>query len=194
MITLRANKIFIFLLGVVLGAALMYAVLPSPRSVSIGPRPLIWPEIPYWFPSPAIFGTTVDVKKTKWKLRSLNGAEVEFSDLSGRVIFLNLWATWCGPCVAEMPSLQALYDSLKNEPVAFLTVSEESLDSLQRFMKRNALNLPVFQSVSMKPEKFELPGYPTTVILDKTGTAVLAEEGGRRWNDKNVIKFIRRFY
>ena len=194
MFTLKAHKSLIFLLGFVLGGALLYAVLPSPRSVFSNPRALIWPEIPDWMPSPQILGTTVDVKKTKWKLHRLDNADVEFSDLSGRVVFLNLWATWCGPCVAEMPSLQALYDSLKNEPVAFLTVSDEPLDTLQRFTKRKGLSMPMFQSVSTKPEKFEFEGFPTTLILDKTGTVVLAEEGGRRWNDRNVITFIRKLY
>jgi thiol-disulfide isomerase/thioredoxin len=192
--TPKPHKLLIFLLGCVLGGALMYALLPSPRSVTSNPRPLIWPEIPDWLATPKIFGTTVDVKKTKWKLRRLDNTDMEFSDLSGRVVFLNLWATWCGTCVADMPSLQALYDSLKNEPVSFLLVSDQSLDTLQRFTKREGLSLPVFQSVSTKPKKFEFEGYPVTVILDKSGNVVLAEEGGRRWNDKKVIKFIRRLF
>jgi thiol-disulfide isomerase/thioredoxin len=194
MTTLKAHTLLIFLLGLVLGAALVYALLPSPHSVATNPRSLIWPEIPDWLATPEVFGKTVDVNKTKWTLRGLDSADVEFSDLSGRVVFLNLWSTWCGTCVAEMPSIQALYDSLKDGPVTFLIVSDESLDTLQRFAKRQGLTLPIVQSVSTMPKQFEFQGVPLTVVLDKTGKVVLAEEGGRRWDDRKVIKFIRKLF
>ena len=183
------------MLGIVLGGALTYTLLPSRRSPPSNPRSLIWPELPSWISVPKIFGTTVDVKNTSWKLRRPDAVDVEFSNLSGRVVLLDFWGTWCATCVAEMPSLQALNDSLRNEPVTFLAVSDEPLDTLQRFIKRTGVSLPIYQSISKMPEKFQFEGLPVTLILDKTGTVVLAEQGGRpRWNDKHLIKFIRGLY
>lgn len=193
MFTIKPHKSLIVVLGLALGGALIYAFLSS-RSIPKNPTHLIWPESPDWLKSPEIFGTTVDVKKTKWTLRTLDSVEVQFSDLSGRVVFLNVWATGCVTCVVEMPSIQELRDSLRNEPVAFLIVSDEPLNTLQRFAKRRGLHLPLVQSVSMTPEMFQFQALPTTLILDKTGTVVLAETGGREWNDKNVMKFIRGLY
>jgi thiol-disulfide isomerase/thioredoxin len=144
--------------------------------------------------TPEVFGRTIDVGKTKWRLRGLDSADVEFSDLSGRVVFLNFWSTGCGTCVAEMPSIQSLYDSLKTGPVTFLIVSDQSLDTLKRFAKRQGWTLPIVRTVSTIPKQFEIRALPLTIILDKSGKAVLAEYGGRRWNDSKAMALIRKLF
>ena len=65
-----------------------------------------------------------------WSIRTLNGREVTLSEFKDKVIFINFWATWCMPCVAEMSNIQSLYDSLKSKRVAFLLISDESKETV----------------------------------------------------------------
>src|SRR5512139_906055 len=123
MTTFKSNALFFFV-GLVLGGLVMY-ILPmtflsssTPWTISEGPRlrtfagPRVSLPLPN-LPMPATQSGIVDVKNIKWKLLNLDSSEVSFSEFAGKVIFLNLWGTWCEPCVWEMPYLQDLYDSLK---------------------------------------------------------------------------------
>jgi thiol-disulfide isomerase/thioredoxin len=136
-------------------------------------------------------GSIIDFKNTQWQLRGINNTVVSFADLRGKVMFINFWATWCGPCVAEMPSIQALYDSLKHDPVEFLAISDESISKIQEFGKHEQLTLPLFQSMSKPLPEFDFKVWPVTVIVNKSGTIVYINSGSARWDDPSVIKFIR---
>ena len=203
--TLSKSKALFFLVGFVLGGLLMYMLLATFSTSSTSPtisEELSWqtsagprlglplPRLPVSVGASAV----VDVKNSEWKLRKLDSSEVSFSEFAGKVIFLNLWGTWCEPCVWEMPHLQALYDSLKGEPIAFLTVADEPLATLRVFATKEALTMPMYQSVSKKPPGFDIEARPATLILNKTGNVVLSEVGAARWSDQSVIKLIRNLY
>jgi len=164
---------------------------PSPRS-SAPTLDQIQSSLPLpQFPILTASGSVIDVKRSSWQLRALDNSTVRFSDMTGKILFINSWGTGCQPCVAEMPSIQALCDSLKSDQVAFLVYSAENIDTLRTFAKRKGWRLPIFQSISGLPAKFDTKVWPTTFILNRTGTIVYAEAGGCRWNDPSVIKFIR---
>lgn len=126
-----------------------------------------------------------------WSLKALDGAQISFEQFRGKPIFLNVWATWCGPCVDEMPDIQALYHSMKQENAAFVLVSEESLDEVKSFVEEQKLDAPVFVSGGELPELFETRGIPATFIIDAQGTVVFRRTGAAGWNNDACRNFLR---
>ena len=184
---------------------MIYMLLPPsfdstiPWTISEGPefRTSAGPRVGLPLPSvPLLTGHSaiVDVKNSNWKLLKLDSSEVSFSEFDGKVIFLNLWGTWCQPCVWEMPYLQDLYDSVNREHVAFLAVSDEPLSLLRSFAAKESLTIPIYQSVSQKPPGFEIGPRPATLLIDKVGRVVVREIGAAAWSDPRVIRLVRSLH
>jgi len=120
-----------------------------------------------------------------WNLVDLEGNRVDLADSEGRVILINQWATWCPPCVAEMPSLQALFADYGGE-VDFYFVSQEPAETLVNFLIKKELNIPVFMPAEAPPAGIEGRALPTTYLIDKEGKIVIREEGAARWDSEKV--------
>jgi thiol-disulfide isomerase/thioredoxin len=128
----------------------------------------------------------------RWELRTLDGDPVTLDRFRGRVLFVNLWATWCPPCVAELRSIQALADSLAGEPaVAFLLVSPEAARPVARFVRRRALTAPVYLEGTRAPARFGAFALPTTVVVDRQGRIVLRRRGAADWDDPAIRALLR---
>jgi thiol-disulfide isomerase/thioredoxin len=128
----------------------------------------------------------------RWSLITLEGAEVSLSQFKGKVVFLNFWATYCRPCVAEMPNIQNLYDFLKEDEVVFLLASHEKKETVQKFIKKNPHTFPVYiYDPEGLSDFFSLQNIPTTVILDRQGMVVCEYRGAAKWDDESCISFIR---
>ncbi|BAU54013.1 TlpA family protein disulfide reductase [Mucilaginibacter gotjawali] len=125
-------------------------------------------------------------------LKSSDGKTLNIQDLKGKVILINFWATWCPPCVAEMPSINALYKRFKNNPhiVIFPVDVDNNFSKSVPFMKKNAYALPVYNLASQMPEGYLGNAIPTTVILDKTGKMVLRHEGGADYTNKKFVEYL----
>ena len=126
-----------------------------------------------------------------WSVRTLDGTEISLSDFRGKPIYLNFWATWCTPCIAEMPSIQNLYDVLKNEKVVFLVVSDETAETVRTFMEERQFTLPAFLAMGDLPEVLRPRGLPTTFIIDPGGNVVFKHTGAVRWDDDSSVNFLR---
>jgi len=109
----------------------------------------------------------------------LDGQNIDLADLSGKVVVLNFWATWCPPCIKEMPSLQAFYNDYgKNPDVEFLVVEVDNKPDLAKsFVEKNNFTFPVYSPAGMIPEAFLGQAIPTTVILNKKGEISYRHEG-----------------
>ena len=120
------------------------------------------------------------------------GKSVRISDLEGKVVFVNFWATWCPPCKAEMPSIQVLKDKFKdNDQVVFLLVEiEGAKEKAHDFMQQGQMDLPLYYPESQIPEEWLGGAIPTTVILDKTGKMATRHEGMADYSSSEVIEFI----
>lgn len=125
-----------------------------------------------------------------WTLRTLDGERVRLEAYRGRVLFINVWASWCLPCVAEMGSIQRLRDSLRHSEVEFLLVSPEAPEPVERFLRRYAYDLPVFLEVGEMPEAFGLRALPTTFVVDRSGDIVLKHRGATDWDQDAVRAFL----
>ncbi len=124
-----------------------------------------------------------------WNLRALNAANTNLEEAKNQVIIINLWATWCPPCVAEMPSLQALYDDY-GEQVAFYFVSNEKSETINRFMERHSYTLPVYQPLEEAPQNLNSNVLPTTYVIDKKGEILIKKTGVADWNGNKMRELL----
>lgn len=125
----------------------------------------------------------------QWAYQDLEGTLESFSSLKGEVIFLNYWATWCPPCIAEMPNIQALYDQM-GDKVRFVLLSQESPDVIQAFMDKNAYRLPVFRPMGNPPAVFQSRAIPATYVIDPDGRIVVQKTGSARWDSQEFINYL----
>jgi len=124
-----------------------------------------------------------------WKLQNLDGTTAQFSSAEKKVTLVNIWATWCPPCIAEMPSMQALYNTYK-EDVSFYFVSIEDPKTVQTFMEKEKYNFPVYTTQDTFPEALQTNSFPTTYLISKNGKIVMHKTGAADWDSESVYKTI----
>ncbi len=116
-----------------------------------------------------------------WELKTIDGEEVRFSDFQEKVVFINLWATWCPPCIAEMPDMQRLYNDYSDK-IDFLFISNEDSKPVNQFLNKKGYTFPVYTPLSSYPANFEANSLPTTFIISKKGEIVVHRVGVAQWN------------
>jgi len=128
------------------------------------------------------------------RFRDTKGKIIDLGDLKGKVIFLNFWATWCPPCLAEMPGVNKLYEKFKDDDsvVFILADADGNLVKSQKFMDKKHYQLPVYAVNSEIPDILFTGALPTTVVFDKMGRISYNESGAANYGDANFIKFINR--
>ncbi len=127
-------------------------------------------------------------------LPDLEGRTVRLSDFRGEVVVLNFWATWCPPCVEEMPSLQKLQQALGKKGLKVLAASvDENLQDVARFREDYDLGLPILHDRGGKiAHRFSTFKYPETYVVDRDGKLVAKIIGPRDWVSPTVIRdFVR---
>lgn len=124
----------------------------------------------------------------KLRLTDLKSKSIDPKQYERKTIFLNFWATWCKPCIAEMPSIQKAQELLKDKEVVFLLASSESIEEISSF--REAHNYKFSFTRVENSEEMNIQGLPTTFIFDPTGQLDFAEMGSRKWDDKSNIDMI----
>lgn len=128
------------------------------------------------------------------KFKDATGKVVDLGDLKGKVIFLNFWATWCPPCLAEMPSVNKLYEQFKtDENVVFIMVDADSdFAKAKKYMDRKGYQMPVYAVASRVPQQLFAGSLPTTVVLDKHGRISYHEVGAADYGNKKFVDFIKQ--
>jgi len=136
---------------------------------------------------------TINTKTTDAVFLDAKGNKVSLSSLQGKVVFVNFWATWCPPCIKEMPSIQALKEKMKNKDVVFLLVDiDGNHEKAQAFMEKRKLDLPVYTPAATISGSYLGSSIPTTVIFDKKGNMVQRIVGGVDFNSEEVEKFMNQ--
>lgn len=121
-----------------------------------------------------------------------NGNVVALNDLKGKVVFINFWATWCPPCIAELPSIDKLYQQFKdNDAIVFAMVDVDGqYEKSKQFMQNKNLDLPVHKAIGKIPADWLGNAIPTTLIIDKQGRIAAKHEGMADYSRPEVVAFI----
>jgi len=111
----------------------------------------------------------------------------------GDVVFMNVWATWCPPCIAEMPSIHALYNELKDdENITFLLVSkDEEFEKAIEFMERRNFDMPIVHFRGREAGLYESQVIPTTYVITKDGRLAMEKQGLAKYDTPEFIRFMR---
>jgi peroxiredoxin len=123
-----------------------------------------------------------------------DGKMVSLADFRGKVVLINIWATWCPPCVAEMPSMEKLYQELQDEDFEILAVSidESGANTVRSFMKQHRLSfVSLNDSGGGIASLYQTTGVPESFIVDKDGILVEKVIGPRDWATPGAIRFFR---
>jgi len=126
-------------------------------------------------------------------LQNLNGSPVNLGDFRGKVVLLNFWASWCGPCKKEIPALKRLYQVRKGPDFEILAVSLDRTagDKVASFVNANQMEFPIL----LNPDgdiggRYWVRGIPTSFLLDKKGIVKWKVVGGREWDGTEVLNRI----
>lgn len=126
-----------------------------------------------------------------WQIKDMEGNQISFSSLNEKPVFLNFWATWCPPCVAELPGIIDLYKKYKDD-VNFILVSNEKKTKVLTFAKSHNFDKALFYQNTSVPVDFSSQSIPTTFIINKDGLVVVSEKGAARWNSGRVEEVIKK--
>ena len=136
--------------------------------------------------------TTIDFDSNMLQFSDLENNIFTIQNFKGKNLFINYWATWCNPCLAEMPYMAELYERYKDEEdIIFLYLSREKLETIKDYIPKDGSlqQLPIYKIVT-DDEFFATSGIPTTFIVNSDGEVVVKDLGTAFWNDESVFKFI----
>jgi len=126
-------------------------------------------------------------------LKDLSGKKMEFKEFQGKVIFLNLWATWCGPCRSEMAAIQKLYESMDKDKVSFVMLSLDKdvhVEKVKAYINSRSFTFPVYMPSGYLADQLQVPSIPTTFVISKEGIIDLKEVGMKNYNTTKFKKYL----
>ena len=134
----------------------------------------------------------IDFSYNTLQFENLENESFRIQDFKDKILFINIWATWCNPCLAEMPSMVELYENYKDdERIEFLYLSREKMNVIKNFIPNdeNLQKLPLYK-ITSDDEFFATKAIPTTFILNRQGVIVVEDVGSAYWNDRSVIEYL----
>ena len=133
------------------------------------------------------------LKAKDFTLKDLTDSMVSLKDFQGKVVFLNFWASWCGPCRAEMPSMELLWQVFQNDNFVILAVNlREGRDKISSFVQTNGYTFPVLLDSQGKiATTYGVRAIPTTFLIDTQGKMVGKALGARAWASEEALNLIK---
>jgi thiol-disulfide isomerase/thioredoxin len=171
---------------------LLMMLLPVPRkyimaSVNRLKAMVIQPKL-----SKRILGT-LENQDYEWEIMSMDGKIYHLSDFRGKIVFVNFWATWCGPCLGELPEIEKLYDNFKGiDSFKVLLVSTEKISVIKDFLKRKGYDFPVYKAMSNIPRALYSNSIPASFLIDKRGNIVMREIGATHWGGEKMRQEVEK--
>lgn len=170
---------------------LVLLIIPGPRKVISTALNRVVLQIK----SPALISedkqVALSTEDYQWGCLDENGEQVSLLSLRDRVVFLNFWATWCPPCVAEMPEIEKSYRK-HGKDVAFLLVTSQEPGVVSSFLEKHGYRLPVYYQVTSPPGILEYGSIPTTFIISREGKIVLRKTGAVNWDSKRTDRILEK--
>ena len=142
--------------------------------------------------APEMEVTTVDFDSSMLLFQDLDGTQFSLRDFQNKILFINYWATWCNPCLAEMPNMAELYNQYKdNNEIVFLYLSKEKSQTIIDYIPKDESlkELPIYKIIT-DDDLFTTSGIPTTFIVNRKGEILVKDVGSALWNDSSVISYI----
>lgn len=136
-----------------------------------------------------VSGAQSSARVPKISLMDIDGHPVRLEDHIGKTVFINFWATWCKPCIEEMPSIEKAQELMRGTNVAFLLASSESAEEIKAFKYDHSYQLNYVQLEN--PETLNFQALPTTFIINAKGELAFSEMGSRKWDDSANINLIK---
>lgn len=128
-----------------------------------------------------------------FQLKDLSGNHVDAATLKNKVVFINMWATWCGPCRAEMPSIQELYNKVDHDNIVFIMLSldeDKNIDKVEKYITDKRFTFPVYMPAGYLPKPLQVTSIPTTLVIGKDGKIKMKKTGIASYNTAKFEKFI----
>ncbi len=120
----------------------------------------------------------------------MSGKQISFTEYQGKVVFINFWATWCPPCIAEMPDINSLYSETKDQ-IQFVMISlDQDERKAREFIQRKNFKFPVYFLRSTLPPVYDTHSIPTTYVLDTNGVVKVENHGMAKYNTEEFKAFL----
>ena len=166
---------------------LIMLIIPGPRKVITTGMNRVFLNLKH--PSMAKEASRIHLESTdyQWSIKDEYGTTIDTSAFQEEVVFLNFWATWCPPCIAELPEVQKIYDAY-GDRVKFVLITNQSPEEVKPFLSKRDYSLPVYYGGQNLPEKLQVRSIPTTYIIAKDGSIVSKKVGAADWDSRATRK------
>jgi thiol-disulfide isomerase/thioredoxin len=139
--------------------------------------------------------TKGDLFDFAFSIKDMSGKVVDFEEFRGKVIFLNLWATWCGPCRSEMPSIHGLYNEINSKDIVFVMLSldeDKYAEKVRKYVNDKEFSFPVYLSSGPLTTQLSVDVIPSTFIIGKDGKIAARETGMKNYHTAKFRKFLEQ--
>lgn len=128
---------------------------------------------------------SANVLLPSFSIQDINGDVVNLQSLKGKKLFVNLWASWCGPCKREIPSIEKLSQSVDNSKVQFLLISlDDRFEFAKKYFSSKGYKLPIYYPTENPPALFNVQGIPATFIFNENGELIKRVDGSENYDTK----------
>lgn len=133
----------------------------------------------------------VDRNLPNFSLAGLDGSQYTAESLKGKPWIINFWATWCPPCVYELPSMNAAYEVVEPLGIGMLAINvAEGADAVRPFLQRVPIDFPVVLGETSTMAQWSAVVLPTTIVVDANGKVVYESQGEREWDDPRLLQTV----
>lgn len=138
-----------------------------------------------WSPSLRDANEQTQLEPFTYQLADLNGDPLAVAVGKGKIVFISYWATWCPPCVAELPSIEKLHATYGDQ-IDFMLITNEEAEVVTRFLEKHEFVMPVYNPQMAPPLELYDTNIPTNYLLDRDGKIIIKETGAADWNSAKV--------
>lgn len=126
------------------------------------------------------------------KLINSKGERLNMEQFKGKVVFMNIWATWCPPCIAEMPAINKLFNEVKDSDVVFLMLSvDQDFEKAKRFNEKKGFDFEIYTVDGPIPQMYSTGSIPTTFVINAKGELALVHEGMADYHTTEFKTFLQ---
>ncbi|WP_053990264.1 TlpA disulfide reductase family protein [Mangrovimonas sp. TPBH4] len=174
--------------NIIFGLMIVLLIIPQTRKpIQIG----IHKMLGVFSPSEIKKEERLTLSSYDWQLMGEDDKVMYFDTLKGKVVIINFWATWCPPCIAEMPDFENLYQQFKNnKEVVFLFVTSDKKEAVKSFKEKHDFSFPVYRPMNSYPVELEHETIPRTFFIGREGEIAIDKSGVANWDGARVIQQI----